>query len=204
MSVETTIKTASEFAQHLVSRAQESTNTAITIGKLIEELEKLQKTNDTLEAKNQELTSLNEKQRQIIEDQANKESKMDVTNELTTTLYPLYLWSNGIELYYESPEIAKKLFDERRNLYEKINPEFNGSIITKQNRDQYIGLWVNSCQKNLTHKERNKEFLDLNSAGMLSWEELNRLNPYAPYEFMLKFDPTHAEDFNPDNIDTSN
>ena len=201
MSVETTIKTASEFAQHLVSRAQESTNTAITIGKLIEELEKIQKTNDTLEAKNLELTSLNEKQRLTIEEQETKESQMETKHGPPQHFL---LWPNGIKLYEEQPEIATKLFFERQKLYEKINPEFNGSIITKQNRDQYIGLWVNSCHKNLTHKERNKEFLDLNSAGMLSWEELNRLNPYAPYEFMLKFDPTHAEDFNPDNIDTSN
>ena len=205
MSSQQTIQQASELASDLLHQASKSTNTAIIIAKLIDELDKIKKMNEDLTSKidsqTTEITKLTDDISSISSEAArlktiikeNMESKMDVTDVLTTTLYPLQLWSNGIEFYYENPEIATKLFFERRQLYEKINPEYFEGLVTKEERDRYIGRWIDSCWKQLSMKEKNKEFLDLNSAGMISWEELNRLDRNASHEFLMKFDPEVAK-----------
>jgi hypothetical protein len=205
MSSQQTVQQASELASDLLHQASNSTNTAIIIAKLIDELDKIKKMNEDLTSKidsqTTEITKLTDDMSSIASEavrlkniiKENTESKLDVTNELTATLYPLYLWSNGIELYYENPELATKLFFERRQLYEKINPEYFEGLVTKEERDRYIGRWIDSCWKQLSMKEKNKEFLDLNSAGMISWEELNRLDSNASQEFLMKFDPEVAK-----------
>ena len=210
MSVNKTIKEASYLAQTLLRQASESTETAITIEKLVEELQKSLEIIEALTTENDSLTSnIDSQSKEItkltddissIEDEVvqlktilkeNDDSQMD-TDEGNPN-YPLRLWSNGMELYDTKPEIATALFFERRQLYEKINPEYFEGHVTKAERDIYIGRWVSECWKHLNDTERNKEFLDLNSAGMLSWEELNRLDRDASHNFLMKFDPEVAK-----------
>tara|TARA_B110001469_G_C9540213_1_gene268271 strand:- start:121 stop:759 length:639 start_codon:yes stop_codon:yes gene_type:complete len=205
MSSQETVQQASKLASDLLHQASNSTNTAVIIAKLIDELDKSKKMNEYLiskvDSQTKQITKLTDDISSIASEavrlkniiKENTESKMDVTEEPTKTLYPLHLWSNGIEFYYENPEIATKLFFERRQLYEKINPEYFEGLVTKEERDRYIGRWIDLCWKQLSRKEKNKEFLDLNSAGMISWDELNRLDSNASQDFLMKFDPEVAK-----------